>query len=76
MVVIAAVAVVTLASCKKDYSCTCTETEIEDGSTSVFTSTYQIEEASKKQAEIACNEATIKYVEGQDSYTVKCDLTK
>lgn len=66
----------TLVSCKKDYSCTCTETEVYNGETDVYTYTYKVEEATKKQAQAACNEATLSTTEGADSYKKVCDLSK
>jgi hypothetical protein len=71
-----AVITLTLVSCKKDYSCTCTETDVYNGETDVSTYSYKVEGATKKQAQAACNEATIIETDGSDSYTVKCDLTK
>jgi hypothetical protein len=66
----------TLASCKKDYSCSCTDTDIYDGETDVYTYTYKVEGATKVQAQAACNEATITYTDGADSYSTTCDLSK
>lgn len=48
---IAAVACLTLASCKKDYTCTCTVTE--NGQTDTYT--YQMKDVKKKDAKSACN---------------------
>jgi len=66
----------TLASCKKDYSCSCTDTDVYNGQTDVTTYTYKVEGATKRQAQSACNEATISYVDGSDSFKTKCDLSK
>lgn len=65
-----------LISCKKDYSCTCTATSVLMGETEISTSVSTIEGATKTQAQAACNEATIKHVEGSFSTTEKCNLSK
>lgn len=53
----------TLNSCKKDYSCTCTNTDndVGQGTTTVTIDNYSIEDATKDQARAACNEAKITY---------------
>lgn len=53
VLVLSAVAMIALASCKKDYTCECT-TEI-NGET--LTSASEIKDAKKSDAEDACNEA-------------------
>jgi hypothetical protein len=65
-----------LASCKKDYSCSCTDTDIYNGETEVTAYSYKVEGATKKQAQAACNEATVTYQDGADSYSTQCDLSK
>ena len=75
-IAIAFLGIISLTSCKKDYSCTCTETDVWDGETEVYIYNYKVEGASKKEAQAACNEATIKYVDGTDSFTTKCELSK
>jgi hypothetical protein len=65
-----------LASCKKDYSCSCTDTDTVDGETETYAYAYKVEGATKKQAQAACNEATVTYLDGADSYKTKCDLSK
>lgn len=65
-----------LASCKKDYSCSCTDTDTYNGTTEVTTYSYKVEGATKKQAQAACNEAKVSYVDGADSYETQCDLSK
>lgn len=55
---------VILISCKKDYSCSCTNTDKdvgEGGITTVTIENYTIEDATKDQARAACNEAKITY---------------
>ena len=83
-----AIAIVGMAliSCKKDYSCSCTESGVNyydsdfDGTDEAhsYTNTYnyKVEGANKTQAVAACNEATIKQQDDQDTYQVKCDLSK
>lgn len=53
-----------LMSCKKDYSCSCTNTDKDvgvGGVTTVTVENYTIEDATKDQARAACNEAKITY---------------
>lgn len=83
-----AVALVSIAlvSCKKDYSCSCSETGvnyydsdfdgIDEAHPYANTYNYKIEGANKTQATAACNEATITQQDGQDTYESKCDLSK
>jgi hypothetical protein len=75
-----------LVSCKKDYSCTCTNKGVDyydsngDGLDEAhpYANTYniKIEGANKTQAIAGCNEATIKEVDGLDTYETSCDLSK
>ena len=66
-----------ISSCTKDYSCSCTDTDIYDGMTETTTYTYSIKEASKKEAQGACIEATVTHLgEDGDSYATKCNLSK
>lgn len=65
-----------LVSCKKDYSCSCTDTDTYNGETETTNYAYKVEGATKKQAQAACNEATVTYIDGADSYKTKCDLSK
>jgi len=75
-----------LVSCKKDYSCTCTNSGVDyydsdgDGVDEAHpyanTHNIKIEGANKTQAIAACNEATIKQQEGLNTYESSCDLTK
>ena len=51
-------------SCKKDYSCQCTNTDKDvgvGGVTTITVENYTIEDATKDQARAACNEAKITY---------------
>ncbi|WP_343634219.1 hypothetical protein [Fluviicola sp.] len=75
-IMVIALAGMALASCKKDYSCSCTDTDIYNGETEVTTYNYKVEGATKKQAQAACNEAKVSYVDGADSYTTQCELSK
>lgn len=75
-ITIAILAFFMLTACKKDYSCSCTETEITDGDTYVYNYNYSVKDASKKQAQSACNEAKLTQVDGADSYSVICELSK
>jgi len=73
---IAVLGVLTLASCKKDYSCSCTYTYSGPfgSNTTIYTKTIQ--EASKKQASYACVEAKITEVDGDYTSTEECKLSK
>ncbi len=76
LLLLAPVALLALASCKKDYSCNCTDTTSYDGITEIDVYTYSIEGASKDQAVAACNEATITYSEAGYSQKQECKLSK
>ncbi len=75
-----------LVSCKKDYSCTCTDSGVNyydsdfDGDDEAHpysdTYTYQVEGATKTQAVAACNEATVKGQDEMDTYEYSCNLSK
>lgn len=77
---------IALVSCKKDYSCSCTESGlsyydsdsdgVEEAHPIAYTYNYQIEGATKTQAMAACNEATIKPQNEMETYEYKCDLSK
>ena len=81
-----ALAGIALVSCKKDYSCTCNDSGVNyydsdlDGVDEAhpYASTYniKIEGANKTQAAAACNEATLKSVDGMDTYQTSCELSK
>ena len=68
-----------MVSCNKTYTCTCTDTDYTSGGAvdDTYSWTYQVEEATNKQAEIACNGAAIvnTYSDGSRSET-KCELSK
>lgn len=63
-------------SCKKDYTCTCEETDVWDGEVTNYEYSYTIKEAKKKQAEAACIEATIRNDDetSGDYYETTCEL--
>ena len=53
VLLIAAVAGLSMVSCKKDYTCTCTVTD--NGQTTTYT--YQLKDVKKKDAKASCNNA-------------------
>lgn len=75
-----------LVSCKKDYSCTCNNSGVdyydsnldgvEEAHPYANTHNIKIEGANKTQAAAACNEATMKSVDGMDTYQSSCELSK
>jgi hypothetical protein len=70
---------ISLAACKKDYSCSCTETYTNNGSTSVETYTKNISGATKNEAIGLCNESVINYTDVEDPdyfYEESCKLSK
>jgi len=69
VILVAAVSMMALASCKKDYTCECVTT----GNLSTGTSSYTIENSSKGDAEDACIGVTSSSV-GTLSSTTTCDL--
>lgn len=66
----------TLVSCKKNYTCSCTFTHFSSLGTNTTTYTKKINEATKKQAGYLCNEAKITRFDGDQSYTEECKLSK
>ena len=79
-ILILSLAVVALASCKKDYTCACTETDtdVSAGTTDVYTSEVTIKEVSKKTVESAydCVSYNSTSVDDLgDTYTTKVDCT-
>jgi len=76
-ILILGAAVLTLVSCKKDYSCKCTDTDTYMGVTDIDVYQYNIKDATKKQAQTACSEATVTYTgTSGDTYSTKCELSK
>lgn len=66
-------------SCTKDYSCTCTTITTSGGQATTQIQKFDIQDASTKQAKLACNEATVIYTGttwGGGTYTQEttCDL--
>jgi hypothetical protein len=76
VIILSAVATLGLVSCKKDYTCKCTDKEVFNGEVDLDEWTFQVLGANSTQAQAACNEATIKVEE--TNYTVErtCELTK
>lgn len=70
ILLIAAVAGLSMVSCKKDRICTCTESESTGGSS--YTSNTTIVKASKAQAKANCVSTTV--TEGGVIYTSTCKL--
>lgn len=65
---IAVVAVASLASCKKDRVCTCTETQTYTGSSTTYPSSTTVttyDKAKKGDARAACLSGTTTYTGGQ-----------
>ncbi len=50
-IIIASLAILALSSCKKDYTCECTETDTYSGNTNVSISTTQLKDVKKKMVE-------------------------
>ncbi len=65
----------TITSCKKDYTCTCTETTNYGGSTSVYVSNFKIESATKRQASFECSEAEVTINYEDETRVEKCELS-
>lgn len=66
-------------SCKRQYSCSCTVTYTSNdpnltGGGTVYN--FEISEATKKQASLACNEATVKETQNIYNTTRVCKLSK
>lgn len=74
MILLAALVTIGLTSCKKDWTCTCTESQTSpDGTVTVSESdTFTIKEANRLDAKDACNEAEIQ----DGNYSKSCDLMK
>lgn len=76
IVLLVSFGILTLASCKKEYNCSCTYTYSGPfgSNTTIYTKT--IKEASKKQASYACVEAKITSVDGEFTEMEECKLSK
>jgi hypothetical protein len=68
---IAAIALLSFASCKKDHTCTCTETSTEPGYVTT-TDTYTITEARKGDARVNC--LSTSWVSNTYTRTSTCEL--
>jgi len=64
---IAAVAGLAMASCKKDYTCTCTVPA--SGSDPAETYTYELKDVKKKDAKDACNQVGALWILGGGTCT-------
>lgn len=85
---IAVLGTITLASCTKDYSCTCTSESVTSGGSTTTTNTntnsYEVNEATTDEATAACNGANVVYRDTNDVLgtqyitvqTTSCELTK
>ncbi len=71
IIFIAVVAVASLASCKKDRTCTCTQTSTQPGYTG-GTQVYTVVKAKKSDAKKAC--ITSSTTTGGYTYTTTCEL--
>jgi len=76
VVILGALCIVALASCKKDYKCTCNEKEVYGSDVDLYEYSYFVEGANKTQAQAACNEATLKVEESGYSFQRTCELSK
>lgn len=70
ILLVAAVAGLSMVSCKKDYTCECKTTS---GSTTA-TASGATGKMSKKDAEAKCNEGDSSYSSGGISYTTECSI--
>lgn len=76
LVLLAAVGTLGLVSCKKDYTCKCTEKDVQGTSVDIYEYSYQVLGANSTQAQAACNEATIKFEQTNYTYEQTCELSK
>jgi hypothetical protein len=76
LVILSAIATLGLVSCKKDYTCKCTEKDVVGTSVDISEYTYQVIGANSTQAQAACNEATIKVEQTNYTYERTCELSK
>lgn len=74
IIAIAALFTLSLASCKKDYSCECTKTRT-DGSTTLTTEdgNYKFKDT-RTRAESRCNDEEGSGTDGFGSYTRDCQI--
>lgn len=72
ILLVAAVAGMTMVSCKKDYTCECTTTSTVPGSTS-YTSKSTIVGVSKSAAKAHCFKSSNDYEAGGTTYTTTRD---
>ncbi len=72
ILLIAAVAGLAMASCKKDRTCECTNSSTAPGSTSE-TQTYTVKKVSKKTAKDVCVKTTSEFEVGGTKYTSTSD---
>lgn len=68
--IVGGILMITAVSCKKDHTCECTYSDSAGNSQSVST-TYN---ATKKDAEEACDAAETTVTVGTESYTWACEL--
>ncbi|WP_317897456.1 hypothetical protein [Aurantibacillus circumpalustris] len=73
ILLIAAVASMTMVSCKKDYTCECITEEGESGST-VKTTTTSVINAKKADAEIICNAGDYNFNFGTEIDKSECSI--
>jgi hypothetical protein len=71
ILVAAAVVAMTLASCKKDYTCKCTETNSKNSDSDEYT--FTIKDVSKGQAKANCVSTTS--TDNNVTYTSDCKLS-
>ena len=69
IILVSAIALLSLASCKKDRTCTCTET----GNGGVNISTTTIVKSTKKTAKVNC--VSTRVVDNNEVYTRDCKLS-
>ncbi len=75
VLLIAAVAGLAFASCKKDYTCECTTTYVVNGVTQPSTTAEgKTGKMKKADAETKCNEGDITASSGNNSTTIECKI--
>ena len=73
VLLVAAVACMTMVSCKKEYTCECIMEEGESGSTTKETTTTVIT-AKKSEAETICNAGDYNFTFGTDIDKAECSI--